>query len=142
MGGPLQGNRHEGVLKHVTPQGSAKRSTIGGALAEVDSPHTLELEISSAIATGFVDEALARRGLQRHVALTVPGFMWALTVLAQTDLLGAVPRRLVEQHGRRTGLSAVEPPLPLRKDGVGIVTVKAAMSDPAMQWLVEQFESP
>ncbi|MDQ2642002.1 MAG: LysR family transcriptional regulator [Pseudomonadota bacterium] len=91
---------------------------------------------------GFVDEALAKRGLQRHVALTVPSFMWALTVLAQTDLLGAVPRRLVEQHGRRAGLAAVEPPLPLRKDGVGIVTVRAAMADPAMQWLVQQFGSP
>jgi hypothetical protein len=32
----------------------------------------------------------------------------------------------------------VEPPLPLRKDPVGVVTVKAAMPDPALQWLVRQ----
>jgi DNA-binding transcriptional LysR family regulator len=89
-------------------------------------------------AKGFIDDALASRGLSRQVALTVPSFMWALSVLAETDLVGAVPRRLVERHGIRTGLAAVEPPLPLRKDPVGIVTVKAATSDPALQWLVRQ----
>ena len=89
-------------------------------------------------ARGFIDDALAKQGLERHVALTVPSFMWALFVLAETDLIGAVPRRLIERHGTRAGLAAVEPPLPLRKDPVGVVTVKAAMSDPALQWLVQQ----
>jgi len=89
-------------------------------------------------ARGFIDDVLASRGLSRQVALTVPSFMWALTVLAETDLIGAVPRRLVERHGARAGLVAVEPPLPLRKDPVGVVAVKAAMSDPAIQWLVRQ----
>lgn len=89
-------------------------------------------------ARGFIDDALARKGLERHVALTVPSFMWALSVLAETDLVGAVPRRLIEHHGARAGLAAVEPPLPLRKDPVGVVTVKAAMSDPALQWLLQQ----
>jgi DNA-binding transcriptional LysR family regulator len=89
-------------------------------------------------ARGFIDDVLAGQGLQRHVALTVPSFMWALSVLAETDLIGAVPRRLIERHGGRGGLAAVEPPLQLRKDPVGVVTVKAAMSDPALQWLVQQ----
>jgi DNA-binding transcriptional LysR family regulator len=89
-------------------------------------------------AKGFVDEALASRGLARQVALTVPSFMWALSVLAETDLLGAVPRRLVERNAVRAGIAAVEPPMPLRKDPVGVVVVKAAMSDPAIQWLLQR----
>jgi DNA-binding transcriptional LysR family regulator len=89
-------------------------------------------------ARGFIDEALEERGMRRRVALTVPGFMWALSVLAETDLLGAAPRRLLVRHARRAGLAAVEAPLPLRKDPVGVVAVKAAMADPAMQWLVHQ----
>jgi DNA-binding transcriptional LysR family regulator len=89
-------------------------------------------------AKGFVDEALASRRLTRQVALTVPSFMWALSVLAETDLLGAVPRRLMERHADRAGIAAVEPPIPLRKDPVGVVVVKAAMSDPAIRWLLQQ----
>jgi DNA-binding transcriptional LysR family regulator len=89
-------------------------------------------------ARGFIDDALASRGLTRQVVLTVPSFMWALSALAETDLVGAVPRRLIERHAGRAGLAAVEPPLPLRKDPVGVLAVKAAMSDPAIQWLVRQ----
>ena len=40
---------------------------------------------------GFVDMALARQGLSRRVALTVPSFFMALAVAASTDLLVAVP---------------------------------------------------
>jgi DNA-binding transcriptional LysR family regulator len=93
---------------------------------------------AGADATGFIDDALATRGLSRKVALTVPSFMWAISVLAETDLLGAVPRRLVERYGGRAGIAAVEPPLKLRRDPVGVVTVKAAMSDPAILWLMRQ----
>ena len=46
-------------------------------------------------AHGFVDEMLAKRGLPRRVALTVPNFMMALALIAETDLIAALPRRLV-----------------------------------------------
>jgi DNA-binding transcriptional LysR family regulator len=87
---------------------------------------------------GFVDEALAARGLSRRVALTVPSFLWALAVLAETDLVGALPRRLVARHGPRAGVAAAEPPIPLRSDAIAAVTVKAALADPGVAWLVER----
>src|SRR5215207_1226307 len=87
---------------------------------------------------GFVDDVLAARGLSRRVALTVPSFMWALAVLAETDLVGAMPRCLIARHGPRAGVAAAEPPIPLRSDTIAAVTVKAAMADPGVAWLVDR----
>src|SRR5262249_41936831 len=59
-------------------------------------------------AQGFVDAALASRGRKRRVALTVPNFMFALAVIAETDLVSACPRRFVAQHGARFGVVAID----------------------------------
>src|SRR5262245_66022525 len=47
---------------------------------------------------GFVDEALSRQGRSRRIALTVPNFTFALGVVAETDLISAMPRRFVAMH--------------------------------------------
>nr|WP_240992608.1 LysR family transcriptional regulator [Mesorhizobium ciceri] len=52
---------------------------------------------------GFVDEQLAKRGRARRIALTVPNFMFALAVIAETDLISALPRRFVTMHAARFG---------------------------------------
>jgi DNA-binding transcriptional LysR family regulator len=43
-------------------------------------------------AHGFVDEFLATQGYSRRIALTVPNFMFALAVIAETNLIAALPR--------------------------------------------------
>ena len=65
---------------------------------------------------GFVDELLAKRGLQRRIVLTVPTFMMALPHLSSSDLIAALPRRLVERHAARLALAVVELPLQVRSD--------------------------
>jgi DNA-binding transcriptional LysR family regulator len=84
---------------------------------------------------GFVDQALAERGLKRRVALTVPGFFMALAVVAETDLLAAVPRSFARAHARRAGLAVTEPPLPLRRFQLRIVLPAGAEGDPGLAWL-------
>jgi hypothetical protein len=42
---------------------------------------------------GFVDEVLARQVRSRRIALTVPNFMFALAVIAETDLITALRNR-------------------------------------------------
>jgi DNA-binding transcriptional LysR family regulator len=84
---------------------------------------------------GFVDQALADRGLSRRVALTVPGFFMALAVVAETDLLAAVPRTFACAHARRAGLAVSEPPLPLRRFQVRVVVPAGALGDPGLAWL-------
>jgi DNA-binding transcriptional LysR family regulator len=84
---------------------------------------------------GFVDAALAGRGLRRRVALTVPSFHMALAVVAETDLLAAVPRTFALAHARRMGLAVSEPPLPLPRSELAMVSPAAALADSGLAWL-------
>lgn len=88
-------------------------------------------------AHGFVDEALAKQGLSRRVALTVPNFSFALAVVAETDLIAALPRRFVAMQASRLGIVAREPPLPLRRYRLHAIAPKAAMLDMGLAWLFD-----
>ena len=48
----------------------------------------------------FVDDALARRGLTRRVALNVPHWLLVPYILEQSDLLSVMPKRLATALGR------------------------------------------
>jgi DNA-binding transcriptional LysR family regulator len=87
---------------------------------------------------GFVDEALAALGRKRRVALTVPNFMQALSVLAETDLIAALPRSLVRVQSGRFGLVHVEPPLRLPDFQLRAVLPKVALMDGGLAWLFER----
>lgn len=86
-------------------------------------------------AHGFVDMALAQRGLQRRIALTVPNFMMALAIISQSDLIATLPRKLVTVHAKQFGIAAVASPLPVRRDNLRIVTSNAALMDNGVAWL-------
>jgi len=91
-------------------------------------------------AYGFVDVALAAHGLSRRIALTVPNFMFALAVLAETDFVSALPRRFVATHGRRFGVVAVDAPIALPRFEITAVVPKVAMMDAGIAWLIGQLE--
>jgi DNA-binding transcriptional LysR family regulator len=86
---------------------------------------------------GFVDELLAKRGLRRRVVVTVPTFMMALSHLSSSDLIAALPRRLVERHATRFALAVVELPLKRKSDPIQAVATKAAIMDAGIAWLME-----
>ena len=86
-------------------------------------------------AHGFVDEALAKRGRARRIALTVPNFMMALAVVAETDLIAALPKQLVAMHATRFGVVIAKAPFPLRSDHIRAIASKAAMMDAGVAWL-------
>ena len=86
---------------------------------------------------GFVDEALTKRGYSRRIALSVPNFLFALAVIAETDLISALPRRFVAMHGPRFGVLGMEAPLPLPVFRLNAVATKAAMMDAGLTWLVD-----
>src|SRR3546814_16442989 len=58
---------------------------------------------------GVTDEALARVGLTRRVVLSVPHFLFVISVLASTDLVAMLPLRLV--CGLGGSLRMVDPPI-------------------------------
>ena len=86
---------------------------------------------------GFVDQLLAKRGLKRRIVLTVPTFMMALAHLSSSDLIAALPRRLVERHAARFGLAVVDLPVKRPPDPIQAVATKAAMMDTGIVWLME-----
>ncbi len=86
---------------------------------------------------GFVDELLASHGRSRQVALTVPNFMFALAVIADSDLISALPRRFVAMHGARFGVVGIEAPVPLTTFRLHAVAPKVAMMDMGLRWLFD-----
>jgi DNA-binding transcriptional LysR family regulator len=91
---------------------------------------------------GFVDELLAKQERARRIALTVPNFMFALAVVAETDLISALPRRFAALHAARFGVISLDAPLSLPEFRVNAVTPKVAMMDPGVAWLFNLLARP
>jgi len=89
---------------------------------------------------GFVDDVLARKNLTRRVALTVPNFMFALAVVAESDLVCAVPRRFAAMHAPRFGVIALDAPLSLGRFELSLVVPRAALTDAGVAWLAALVE--
>jgi DNA-binding transcriptional LysR family regulator len=87
---------------------------------------------------GYVDRVLAARGLTRRVALTVPNFMLALALLAETDYVAAMPRSFVAMHAARFGLTSVAAPLPFERFRIGAIVPKVALMDAGIAWLFDR----
>lgn len=92
-------------------------------------------------AFGFVDRILAEQGRRRRIALTVPNFMFALAILAETDLISALPKRFVAMYAQRFGVVGTEAPLSLGRFRLNAVAPKVAMTDLGLAWLFDLLES-
>jgi DNA-binding transcriptional LysR family regulator len=88
-------------------------------------------------ARGFVDKVLAEQGRERRVALTVPSFLFAVSVIAETELICALPRHFAALHAARFGVVTLDAPLPLGRFRINAVASKAAMMDAGLAWLFE-----
>lgn len=86
---------------------------------------------------GNVDALLKKLGRVRRVAATVPNFLFALSVVAETDLIAAVPRHAAA-HAQRFGVVLVEPPAqiaPLTHSAIQVIATRTALTDPGVAWL-------
>ena len=88
-------------------------------------------------ARGFIDEALASRGLTRRIAMTVNQFALAAPVVAASDLIVTLPRRIANLHALTYGLKTVACPISTpRRFRVGeIVWHRRLGRHPANDWL-------
>lgn len=84
---------------------------------------------------GFVDDALARKRLVRRVVLTVPNFMLALAIVADSDILAAVPRSLAARHAARFRIESANWPESLGADPISAIVPKVALKDEGIAWL-------
>ncbi len=59
----------------------------------------------------LIDSWLLGKAMRRQIALVVPGYIEALHIVARTDLVAFVPRRLITALAKPLSLIAVAPPL-------------------------------
>jgi DNA-binding transcriptional LysR family regulator len=71
-------------------------------------------------ATGPIDDALAACGASRTVASVVPDFLTALHVVSRSDLVAAMPSRLVEALGSPLEVVAIDLPVATPEIPIGM----------------------
>jgi DNA-binding transcriptional LysR family regulator len=83
----------------------------------------------------LIDGWLRTKGLERKIALVVPGYIEALHVAARTDLVAFVPQRLIRALSKQLSLVSVTPPLDPGTDEQFMFYPTRAQMDPGSIWL-------
>jgi DNA-binding transcriptional LysR family regulator len=83
----------------------------------------------------LIDTWLRAKGIERKIALVVPGYILALHVTARTDLVAFVPQRLIAALSKQLSLVSVTPPLDPGIDEQFMFYPTRAQMDPGSIWL-------
>ena len=83
----------------------------------------------------LIDGWLRSKGIDRRIALVVPGYIEALHVTARTDLVAFVPRRLIGALSKQLSLATITPPLDPGIDEQFMFYPTRAQMDPGSIWL-------
>lgn len=83
----------------------------------------------------IVDKVMAQKGYERRIALRVPSFLGVARLVAQTELLVIVPRRLGEALAQQEPVQLLEPPVTLPAFAVKQHWHERLHADPASIWL-------
>jgi DNA-binding transcriptional LysR family regulator len=83
----------------------------------------------------LIDDWLHSNGLERQIALVVPGYIEALHIIARTELVAFVPNRLIAALTKPLSLMAVTPPLDPGIDEQFMFYPTRAQFDPGSIWL-------
>ncbi|MDB5489170.1 MAG: LysR family transcriptional regulator, partial [Reyranella sp.] len=84
---------------------------------------------------GIVDEALAKLGHRRRVALTVPNTYLIPRLVAETGMIGHLPRRIAAEILRGSNLVMVPPPVALPEWHIDMYWGAASASDATASWI-------
>lgn len=90
---------------------------------------------------GVVDLFLDQRGLKRRVAVRVGTFLVAPGLIARTDLVLTLPRRLAHRAAETLPLRVVEPPIALPTFTLHAAWPERLHHDPGHAWLREQLRA-
>ena len=83
----------------------------------------------------LIDGWLRSKGIERRIALVVPGYIEALHVAARTDLVAFVPRRLISALSKQLSLTTIPPPFDPGIDEQFMFYPTRAQMDPGSIWL-------
>jgi DNA-binding transcriptional LysR family regulator len=87
------------------------------------------------VSPGVLDHALEARGRSRRVALTVPHYLVAPVIVAHTDLIMTLPRRVADYFTGAQGLRAFAPPVALQGFDVVMAFHPRSVTETPIQWL-------
>lgn len=88
--------------------------------------------------SGIVDTALSRLGRDRKVAFAVPQFMAALALVAESDMVATLPRRIVLAHAARFGLDWRDPPVAVRSFTSSVLRHRRQARSPLLAWIADE----
>lgn len=83
----------------------------------------------------LIEPWLRAKGIERRIALVVPGYIEALHVTARTDLVAFVPQRLIAALSKQLTLVSVKPPFDPGIDEQFMFYPTRAQMDPGSIWL-------
>ncbi|WP_136658968.1 LysR family transcriptional regulator [Nitratireductor sp. XY-223] len=86
--------------------------------------------------TGIVDMTLEKIGMSRRVVASVPLFFPALATVAQSDLIGTLPKSLVEEFAPLFGLAWRAPPIEIRTFTIQALRHRRDEKNPFHTWLL------
>lgn len=92
-------------------------------------------------ASGLIDQALAKHGLQRRIALTVPYWFTLPIVIATSNLFAAIPSCLQHHFTHHYPLQSFEIPLNLSSWTISMVWSKLSDREPANFWLRQRIHT-
>ncbi len=121
-----------GIVRADSPLGRHRRPTLK-QLCEY--PHVSASRRGRT--RGPLDDALEAAGLQRRVAAVVPGFAVAALLIASSDLVGLIPRRLAVRYAETLGIRWFPIAAPLPEPDVRLAWHARFDADPTHRWLRE-----
>ena len=90
---------------------------------------------SSGTGHSIIEKVFAKHGIKRDVALRLPSFLGVARIVAQTELLVIVPRRLGDMLALQENVAVLDPPVKLPSYSVKQHWHERFHADPANVWL-------
>ncbi|BAZ17795.1 transcriptional regulator LysR family protein [Calothrix sp. NIES-4071] len=88
-------------------------------------------------ATGFIDEQLREKGLQRRIVITVNQFNLVPELIANSDLISAIPLRTLQRSPLKEQLHVAELPIEVAPALLQMMWHERKQREPAHEWLRE-----
>jgi DNA-binding transcriptional LysR family regulator len=82
----------------------------------------------------LVDHVLSKAGLSREIALRIPDFLVAPALVASSDLVATLPRRVVARSAMSDRLTTFEPPFKPWKFTMVAAWHARRLQEPAVRW--------
>ncbi|MEL7068571.1 MAG: LysR family transcriptional regulator [Cyanobacteria bacterium J06581_3] len=90
--------------------------------------------------SGKIDHLLSQQGLSRHVAVSVPHFLVAPFILAQTNLIATFAQRVAESFAQMQSLKILPSPVDLTGFSISMRWHQSRQSQPEQVWLRAQID--